>query len=309
MDLRVGQGPFVCVNCFLPGATTGTNMSPGDCVLAGGSWNPDANGGATTASSGSSSNVSAPLPPDLNTSTGTPFDTCKSLTIGGQVLSGILGGDVQALQNAQSQLGTCVDLANAPHPGINSNDWMACLNAALFPQFTQPNGQAATYKALSPDDAKAACQNVVPAVSGSSTNASTSPAPDVSALAQSLSTCGASTLPLALLDIRQASQAQSSSSCGSLSNQPIDATQLATAACVSSAGKDATQGTLGTCGLNFGAGLAGSVKPENQLQFVSCIKGAVAAGVAVPGATVDKVNAAIAQICGPLVTPVSTGGP
>ena len=172
MDLRVGDGPFVCVNCFLPGATTGTLMSSGDCILAGGSWGTDANGGGNASGTSSSRNASAstPLPSDLDTSTGKPFDTCNTLLVGGQAVGALFGNPspaslANALQ-AGGQSDFCAGLAAAPHPGLDSNAWMACLNAAMFPQLTHPTENGATYSALSPDDAKAACLNLVPAVSG-----------------------------------------------------------------------------------------------------------------------------------------------
>jgi hypothetical protein len=171
MDLRVGGVFPGCIDCHLSDGSV-KHESVGDCVLDGGSWDTSASSGGSSSSSsggGGGSGSGAPsLPQDLDTSPGKPYDTCNTLINGGAGLSAMFGSArapssvafANALQSGGSDF--CATLASSPHPGLDSNAWMACLNAAIFPEFTHN----ASYTALSPGDAAAACLNIVPPTSG-----------------------------------------------------------------------------------------------------------------------------------------------
>jgi hypothetical protein len=157
MDLRVGDGPFVCVDCFVPGAPAATLMSSGDCTLAGGDWHP-------TASTG--------LPTDLNTGANSPYSTCVGLSN----IGGIVAGPAIGSLSGGSEF--CANLAKTVPPNADANSYMACVTAALFPQATRAGNLASSSAQgynnsnINPDDAKQICANLVPTVSGSASTGS-----------------------------------------------------------------------------------------------------------------------------------------
>jgi hypothetical protein len=129
MDLRVGQSPS-CVNCYLPGATTGTLMDPGACAAAGGSLTPPtASGGGTRPPTGAAAArcaASALLLPSLDLRVSGAFPGCinchlpdgttKSESVGDCVLD---GGDWAALGSASVDASTLATAACASSTGLN----------------------------------------------------------------------------------------------------------------------------------------------------------------------------------------------